>query len=51
MYQLRVLERARKDMRQSADWYESQQQGLGERYLLEVVITFGLFKHLLYITK
>jgi plasmid stabilization system protein ParE len=40
MYRLRVLERARKDMRQSAEWYDSQQSGLGEKFLREVVATF-----------
>lgn len=40
MYRIRILARARKDMQQSAEYYDSQQQGLGEKFLLEVLSTF-----------
>ena len=44
MYQLRVLQKAREDMQKSADWYNEQQSGLGERFLLHVVGTFRLIE-------
>ena len=42
MYQLQVLQKAREDMQKSADWYNEQQSGLGDRFLLHVVNTFRL---------
>lgn len=42
MYQLQVLRKAREDMQKSADWYDKQQAGLGDRFLLEVVSAFRL---------
>lgn len=42
MYQLQVLRKAREDMQKSADWYNEQQAGLGDRFLYEVVNTFRL---------
>ena len=44
MYQLQVLRKAREDMQKSADWYDEQQAGVGDRFLLEVVSTFRLIK-------
>jgi toxin ParE1/3/4 len=44
MYQLRVLQKAREDMQKSADWYEEQQDGLGERFLLHVIGTLRLIE-------
>jgi toxin ParE1/3/4 len=40
MYQLQVLRKAREDMQKSADWYNEQQSGVGDRFLLEVVSAF-----------
>lgn len=40
MYHLQILEKARDDMRSSADWYNEQQDGLGGRFLTEVINTF-----------
>ena len=44
MYQLQVLQKAREDMQKSADWYNEQQSGLGQRFLLHVVNTFRLIE-------
>jgi len=44
MYQLQVLRKAREDMQKSADWYDEQQPGVGDRFLLEVVRTFRLIE-------
>jgi hypothetical protein len=44
MYQLQVLQKAREDMRKSADWYDERQSGLGKRFLLHVVDTFKLIE-------
>jgi hypothetical protein len=44
MYQLRILQKAREDMQKSADWYNEQQSGLGERFLLHIVGTFRLIE-------
>lgn len=44
MYRLQVLEKARADMRSSADWYNEQQTGIGERFLSEVVVAFRLIE-------
>jgi toxin ParE1/3/4 len=44
MYQLQVLQKAREDMQKSFDWYNEQQSGLGERFLLEVIATFRLIE-------
>lgn len=44
MYQLQVLRKAREDMQKSADWYNEQQAGVGDRFLLEVVDTFRLME-------
>jgi hypothetical protein len=44
MYHLRVLQKAREDMQKSADWYNEQQSGLGERFLLHVIDTFRLIE-------
>lgn len=40
MYHLQVLRKAREDMQKSAEWYEEQQAGLGDRFLLKVISTF-----------
>ena len=40
MYQLRVLQKAREDMQKSADWYNEQQAGVGNRFLLRVIGAF-----------
>jgi len=40
MYRLQILEKAREDMQTSADWYNEQQDGVGERFLSEVINTF-----------
>jgi plasmid stabilization system protein ParE len=42
MYHLRVLQKAREDMQKSADWYNEQQAGVGERFLINVVRSFTL---------
>lgn len=42
MYRLRILHQAREDMQKAAEWYNKQQDGLGERFLLEVIKTFVL---------
>ncbi|WP_295794744.1 type II toxin-antitoxin system RelE/ParE family toxin [Mucilaginibacter sp.] len=39
MYELLILRKAREDMQKSADWYNEQQDGVGERFLLEVIGT------------
>ena len=44
MYQLQVLRKAREDMQKSADWYNEQQARLGERFLLQVIITLRLIE-------
>ena len=44
MYQLQVLRKAREDMQKSADWYNKQQVGVGDRFLLEVISTFRLIE-------
>jgi plasmid stabilization system protein ParE len=44
MYQLRILQNAREDMQKSADWYNEQQSGLWERFLLHVIETFKLIE-------
>jgi len=44
MYQLQVLRKAREDMQKSADWYDEQQAGVGDRFLLEVISTFRLIE-------
>lgn len=44
MYQLQVLEKAREDMRRAADWYNKQQSGVGDRFLVEVVRAFRLIE-------
>jgi toxin ParE1/3/4 len=41
---LQVLRKAREDMQKSADWYNEQQAGVGDRFLLEVVSTFRLIE-------
>ena len=38
---MRVLSKAREDMRKSAEWYNEQQAGVGERFLTRVI---GMFK-------
>jgi toxin ParE1/3/4 len=45
MYQLQVLRKAREDMQKSADWYDKQQPGVGDRFLLEVIGTFRLIEN------
>jgi len=45
MYQLQVLRKAREDMQKSADWYNEQQAGVGDRFLREVVNTFRLIEN------
>jgi len=42
MYQLQILRQAREDMRSAADWYNTQQTNLGERFLSEVIKTLRL---------
>jgi toxin ParE1/3/4 len=42
MYQLQILRQARGDMQKSADWYNEKRDGLGERFLLEVIRTLRL---------
>lgn len=42
MYQLQILHQAREDMQKATGWYSKQQEGLGERFLSEVIKTFGL---------
>lgn len=42
MYQLQILRQAREDMQKSADWYNEKQEGLGERFLSEVIRTLRL---------
>jgi toxin ParE1/3/4 len=42
MYQLQILRQAREDMQSSANWYNEQQAGLGERFLSEVIKTLRL---------
>jgi len=42
MYELRVLQKARSDMKKSAAWYDKQQPGVGDRFLLAVVAEFNL---------
>jgi hypothetical protein len=44
MYQLQVLQKAREDMQKSADWYNEQQSGLGDRFLLHVIGIFRLIE-------
>ncbi|HEY5327948.1 MAG TPA: type II toxin-antitoxin system RelE/ParE family toxin [Mucilaginibacter sp.] len=44
MYQLQVLRKAREDMQKSADWYDEQQAGVGDRFLREVISTFQLIE-------
>ena len=44
MCQLLVLRKAREDMQKSAAWYNEQQAGVGDRFLLEVVNTFRLIE-------
>jgi hypothetical protein len=44
MYQLQILQKAREDMQKSFEWYNEQQSGLGERFLLEVIATFRLIE-------
>ena len=44
MYQLQVLRKAREDMQKSANWYDKQMPGLGDRFLLEVISTFRLIE-------
>jgi hypothetical protein len=44
MYQLQVLKKAREDMQKSADWYNEQQPGVGERFLIQVVLSFRLIE-------
>jgi hypothetical protein len=44
VHQLQVLRKARGDMKKSADWYNEQQTGVGERFLLQVVSTFRLIE-------
>lgn len=44
MYQLQVLRKAKEDMQKSAEWYNKQQAGVGDRFLLEVVNTFRLIE-------
>lgn len=40
MYRLQILQKAREDMQTSADWYDKEQAGLGERFLLSAISTF-----------
>jgi len=40
MYELLILRKAREDMEKSANWYNEQQEGVGERFLLEVIGAF-----------
>jgi toxin ParE1/3/4 len=42
MYRLQILRQARDDMQSSANWYNEQQAGLGERFLAEVIKTLRL---------
>jgi len=42
MYQLQILRHAREDMQKAANWYNEQQEGLGERFLSEVIKTLRL---------
>ena len=44
MYDLQILQKAREDMQKSADWYNEQQFGLGQRFYLEVLRTFRLIQ-------
>jgi len=44
MHQLQVLRKAREDMQKSADWYNEQQAGVGDRFLREVISTFRLIE-------
>jgi hypothetical protein len=44
VYQLQVLRKAREDMKKSADWYNEQQTGVGERFLLHAVSTLRLIE-------
>ena len=42
MYRLQILRQAREDMQNSADWYNDKQDGLGLRFLLEIIRTLRL---------
>jgi hypothetical protein len=42
MYRLQILHQAREDMQKSADWYDKQQEGLGQRFLSETIKTLRL---------
>lgn len=42
MYQLYILQQAEEDMQKSADWYDEQQNGVGERFLSNVILTLRL---------
>lgn len=44
MYQLQVLRKAREDMQKTANWYDEQQPGVGDRFLREVISTFRLIE-------
>lgn len=37
---MQILQKARHDMQKSADWYDEQQAGLGERFLRSVIAAF-----------
>ena len=41
-YRLQILRQAREDMQTSADWYNGQQEGLGQRFITEVIKTLRL---------
>jgi len=44
VYRLQILQKAREDMQKSAIWYDEQQQGLGNKFILEVVRSFRLIE-------
>ena len=41
---MQILRKAREYMQKSADWYNEQQVGVGDRFLKEVVSTFRLIE-------
>ncbi len=42
VYRIQILRKAKEDMQKSFEWYNEQQDGLGERFILSTIKTMHL---------